>query len=330
MVTLKVIADHLNLSESTVSRVLNGRGRVSQATRDAVIAYAKEVDYHPNQLALGLKKQRANAVGVVLPDISNDYHVQFFRSVDQRLREAGKVTMLFDAQEDPAREEDFLSYLHSSVVDNLIVATSGSESYSRLPKALLDRIVFVDNRPVDETRDIMMIESDNFSAAEVLTEHVIDRGHPQVATVTGPLTESTARNRLDGVRATLKKHGLELREEWVFGTNFLYEEGYQAAKQMLSQPGRPTAVIAQNNVLAYAILRACEEQGLRVPDDVAVACFDHIDTYRFIRPEITSVVQPPANMAIEATNALLALEKDPKTPKKTVILRAEFREGETT
>lgn len=330
MATLRSIAEDLGLSESTVSRVLNGTGRISDETREAVLAYAHKVDYHPNRLARSLKNQRANAIGVVLPDVANEYYAHLFRHLDQILRKEGIVAMLFDSQEDPDREEEFLEFLHTSVVDNLIVATSGSYAYSKLPKNLLDKIVFVDNQPLNVSETITLIESDNVRSAQTLTNHLVEQGRRDIATITGPLTESSAQQRLLGLRLALNEHGLSLPDEHIVETSFLYTDGYAAAKELIARMPRPMAVIAQNNVLGYAAIRVCNEMGLDVPGDVAVACFDHIDTYGFIRPVVTSVVQPPEQLAAETASALLALIESPDSPRKTVILPAEFRQGETT
>lgn len=329
MATLSDIAAHFGLDESTVSRVLNNKGRVSAETRRRVLAYATEVNYHPNLLARGLKEQRSKTVGVLLPDITNEYYALLFKAIDAGMRSAGFTSILFNSNEEMAREQEFLGYLHSSQVDGMIVATSGSSAYDQLPDALLDRIVFVDNIPA-VTRPVRYVGSDNIASSGVLTEHLIGRGHRRVATLVGSLEESSARERLEGFQACLRHHRLPLPPTWIVRTNFLYEDGYRKAGDLLAARDRPTAVIAQNNVLAYAVIRVANEVGLRVPADLAVACFDHIDVYGFMRPVITTVLQPVDEIAAIACRELMdRIEGNPGAPGRT-MLPVQFRFGETT
>jgi LacI family transcriptional regulator len=329
MATLRDIADHFGLAESTVSRVLNNKGRVGAETRRRVLAYAAEVDYHPNLLARGLKEQRSNTVGVLMPDITNEYYSLMFKAIDGSMRSAHITSILFNTNEDMAREQEFLGYMHSSRVDGMVVATSGSSAYDHLPDALLDRIVFVDNIPA-VTRPVRYVGSDNVASSRELTEHLIARGHRRIATLVGSLAESSARERLEGFQACLHQHHLRLPAAWIAKTNFLYDDGYRKAGELLRAHDRPTAVIAQNNVLAYAVIRVANEVGLQVPGDLAVACFDHVDVYGFMRPVITTVLQPVDDIAQIACRELMdRIGGGPCTPGRT-MLPALFRLGETT
>lgn len=329
MATLSDIAAQLDLDESTVSRVLNSKGRVSAETRRRVLAYAAEVNYYPNLLARGLKEQRSRTVGVLLPDITNEYYALMFKAIDADMRTAGFTSILFNTNEDMAREKEFLGYLHSSQVDGLIAATSGSSAYDQLPDDLLDRIVFVDNIP-GVTRPVRYIGSDNVESSRELTEHLITRGHCRIATLVGSLAESSARERLEGFQACLGENGLPLPAAWIVRTNFLYDDGYRKAGELLASPDRPTAIIAQNNVLAYAVIRVANEVGLQVPADLAVACFDHIDVYGFMRPAITTMLQPVDEIAAIACRELVdRVQGNPGAPGRT-MLSVHFKSGETT
>ncbi len=329
MATLRDIADHFGLAESTVSRILNNKGRVSAETRRQVLAYAADVNYHPNLIARGLKQQRSNTVGVLVPDITNEYYALMFKAIDDGVRAAGFTSILFNTNEDMVREQEFLGYLHSARVDGMIVATSGSSAYDHLPAPLLDRIVFVDNIPA-VTRPVRYVGSDNVTSSRELAEHLIGRGHRRIATLVGSLAESSARERLEGFQACLRQHGLPLPPAWIVRTNFLYDDGYRKAGELLAERERPTAVIAQNNVLAYAVIRVAGEVGLRVPEDMAVACFDHVDVYGFMRPVITTMLQPMNDIAAIACRELVQrIDGGACAPGRT-MLPVEFRAGETT
>ncbi len=329
MATLRDIARQMGLSESTVSRVLNGKGRVSESTRTRVIGYADEVKYRPNQLAKSLKLQTANSVGVVVPDISNEFYALLFKEIDQRVGgDAGFTPILFNIGDDPRREATFVDHLRSSTVDGLVVATAGSDAYSSLPPELLQRIVFVDNLPL-AVEQCSFVGGDNIKSSYELTQHLIARGHTRIATVVGSAGESSARDRLEGFQQCLTDNGLSLPEGWIARTDFGYHDGYAKAKRLLTGQDRPTAIIAQNNVLAYATIRVARKRGLDVPADVAVACFDHLDTYGFMRPVITTMTQPLDRIAEVACDLLLkAIEGD--LPASRHFLPVAFTLGDTT
>lgn len=327
MTRLRDIADHLGLSESTVSRVLNGKGRVGATTRDRVLRYAEKIDYHPNQLAKGLKLQSAGSVGVVVPDISNEFYALLFKQIDSRLAPQGFTPILFNVGVDKAREARFMGHLRSSTVDSMIVATVGSDIYRTMSDSLLERIVFVDNIPacLDECS---FVGVDNVKSSFDLTQHLIDRGHERIATVIGSAGESSATDRLEGFERCLIANGVPLRKDWVARTNFQYQDGLEKAKALLRDSDGPTAVIAQNNVLAYATIRAARERFLKVPGDLAVACFDHIDTYGFMRPIITTMLQPIDEIAAVACDLVQSISTNRDYSR--YCLESVFRMGETT
>ncbi|MEA5118733.1 MAG: LacI family DNA-binding transcriptional regulator [Propionicimonas sp.] len=329
MLRLRDLAEQLDLSETTISRVLNGQGRVSDATRNRVLAHVERVGYRPNRLAMGLRLQRSCAVGVLLPDITNAFHSNLYRAIDGQLRAAGYSSILFDSCEDKRNEGEYVQYLQSSVIDGMIIATSGSDTYQTLEPDLLRRITFVDNRP-DITAPINYIGSENLEAADALTQHMIDRGHRELATLVGDLTESSARERFDGFVVCLERNGIALPDDWVVQTNFLYQDGYEKAHGLFGGPRRPTGIVAQNNVLAYAAVRVATELGMGVPQDVAIACFDHLDPYGFMRPVITSAVQSIPTIASKAVSCLLDQIEDRDTEPAETLVPVEFRAGDTT
>jgi len=330
MTTLRDIAEHFGLSDSTVSRILNGKGRASADTRSRVLEYAKQVHYHPNLLAKSLKNQQSNTIGVLLPDITNEYYALLFKAIEDRMRQHGLMAILFNSGEVQEREEAFLEYLYSAQIDGMIIATSGAPAYATLASELIERIVFVDNRPLAGSREVDYVGSDNVASSFLLTEHLINRGYGRIATLVGSLSESSAQERLEGFRNALSNHSIPQRDEWIVGTNFLYADGIAKAFELLSAKERPNAVIAQNNVLAYAAIRVAKSLGVEVPGDLAVCCFDHVDVYGFMRPVITSVVQPISLIAAAASDAWLARRADPSRPALSRLFSAEFRLGETT
>lgn len=328
MTTLRDIAQELGIAESTVSRVLNNKGRVGEATKQKVLAYVDKVQYHPNQMAKSLKMQSAHSLGVVVPDISNEFYALLFKEIDRLISVEGYTPILFDIGDDVEREEAFLAQLRSHTVDGLVVATSGSDAYRGLPESTMRRIVFVDNLPHGDP-ECSYVGADNVKSSYALTQHLVERGHTRIATVVGPAGESSALERLEGMQQCLTDNDLSLPADWIARTNFQYADGYAKATALLDRDDPPTAIIAQNNVLAYATIRVARSREMQVPRDLAVACFDHLDTYGFMRPVITSMVQPLDQIASKAWELLQAgiAGEHPHTLHR---FDASFQLGETT
>lgn len=329
MTTLRDIARHVGVSEATVSRVLNGKGRVSDEMRKVILEYARSVDYRPNRIARHLKEQSSRMVGVVVPDISNEFYSKLYQLCDSRLSRRGYTPILFNTGECLDREAGFIEHLRSAVVDGLIVATSGSSVYADLPESVIRRIVFVDNRP-DIDRAFAFAGSNNEEASFLLTKHFADRGIRRIATIMGPLGESSAQERLAGFERCISMLGLDVPDLWRVRTDFTYVDGMRKARELLSAPMRPQGIIAQNNVLAYAAIRVAREQGLRVPDNFAVACFDHIDTYGFMRPVITSMIQPLEDISTWACDRLLEQLESDGMELQQIEFTSAFQLGKTS
>jgi len=325
------IAKHLDVSTSTVSRALNNRGRLSQELRGKIIAYAAEVNYQPNAFALSLKNQHSNTIGIIIPDITNVYNSIFFKYVEEFIKPKGYRAILYNCDEKSTNEDQYVEYMLNSQVDGMIVASTGSSAWEILEEDLLNKVVFVDNLPQISKR-INFVGCDNEKAAYDLTEHLVKKGYTKIATLVGSIDESTAKDRLTGYLNCLRDNHLEINPEWIINTGFLYEDGYKKSQNLLSLANTPDSVLAQNNVLAYGILRAAQEVGLRIPEDMAIVCFDHIDLYGFMRPRFTSMMQPVYEIAEKASSMLLKkLNYSSKTYKNTqIILTADLSIGETS
>lgn len=304
-VQLKDIAKHLNISISTVSRVINGTGRVSKDTQARILKTIKELGYQPNEIARSLKRKSANTLGVIVPDLSNSFYAHVIKGVEQIAREHGHSVIVCNSGEDIAIEEDYVQLLLQKQVTGLVIATVGGnpELFEQYKNSGIP-FVFIDNLPLtNENFDVVTI--DNVKAAYDLARHLIEQGHERLAIITGPQNQSTAVERLQGFRSSLEDSGLVVREEWVGIGEFKRESGYRIMKQWLGQPELPTAVFAANDFLLYGAIQAILEQGLHVPRDIAAVCFDANDDTGLLRPQITSIVQPAHMIGSIAANIIM-------------------------
>lgn len=330
MIKLQDIADEFGISVSTVSRILNGKGRVTDELRGKVLAYAEEVQYTPNLIAKSLKFQTSKAIGLVVPDITNIYYVMLFRAIEKFARHNGYTVILFSSDNKGTIKDEFASQLQNSYVDGLIVATYGSKIWSKVETDVINKVVFVDNRPFLQKRKIDFIGCDNEESAYKLTSKMIQKNYKKIMTVTGPKQESSAQERLIGFKKAIEDHKLQNLMS-IVETSFLYEDAYKKIYKQFKTGNIPEAILAHNNVTAYAALRVANKFGIEVPKDLGIACYDHIDVYGFMEPKFTNMMQPVEEMGKIAAEVLLnKINTNLKDYEpQDIVLEHKFIKGET-
>lgn len=329
-ITMKIIARDLGLAESTISRAINNKGRINPETRQRILDYVRQLDYHPDETARGLKLQSNRIIGVLVPDSTNVYYSHLLKSVEAYATDRQYSVILCNSDEQVAKEDQYIDFLLANRVCGMIAASTGSSRWGEIDRQFLDKVVFVDNVPAVEV-PVDSVTTDNYQAAFELTEKLIRCGHTRIATLTGPVIESTAAERYRGFSDALARHGLEIQPDWVIHTNFLFEDSRAKADALFADSPPVTAVLAQNNVIAYAFWRAASDHGAVVPRDVSIACFDHIDPYGFMYPDFTAMQQPVARIGQLAAQVLMTKMENPKTVRKpqAVILPSAFHPGMT-
>lgn len=289
--TLKDIADYLNISTSTVSRALNHKGRMSKEMRRKILDTAKQLHYQPNEIARELKMQRSFTIGVIVPDVSNEFYARLLKSIDQELWNFGYSIIICDTDEKVEREQHYFELLKAKMVSGMIISSAGrGEIYDH--SAQLENCVFMDNEPGIEDQEYAFVGIDNQAAAYELTELLLDAGHSEIAIIIGDLIETTSSERLKGFQEALKTRGLAVPEDWIYKGNCRFESGYEAMKEIAAAKKRPTAILAHNNVEAYGVMVAAKECGIRIPDEISLVCFDDFTRGELMEPELTCIRQP--------------------------------------
>lgn len=291
-VKLKDIAGYLNVSVSTVSRVLTNKDRVDAETRKKVLDALEKFQYRPNEVARSLKSKTTKAIGLIVPDISNSFFSMVIKGVEGVARENGYHVILCNSDGDKGREEEYTGFLLQKQIAGLVIASVSKYAgfYEQYKRSGVP-IAFIDNLPsIEDNYDYVVI--DNARAGFELANHLIKLGHKKIAFISGSLEESSSNERLKGWERALRENNIPVRKKWTGIGDFKQESGYRIMQGFLKQEEIPTAVLAANNFLAYGAMRAITDAGRRVPEDMALVCFDAVDFTGLIKPQITSVVQP--------------------------------------
>lgn len=310
--TLKDVASRLNLSVSTVSRVVNGKGYVKEQTRQRVLECLEACNYVPNEVARSLQAQATMTIGVVVPDLCETYFSRIIKEIDRVVTEAGYMLMVTDTGESRSQERRYLDSLYQKRVDALVLSSIDVEDPNvQRYIATGTPVIFLDNMPHIEEKDLHYVMVDNQQASSLAVQTLIDRGHRQIALIVGAQDEPTGYERREGYCEALKKNQIPEDPALIQIGNFKKDGGYKCMQQLLqNRKEHPfTAVHVTSEMMTIGALQAIREAGLTVGEDIAVIGFDVHDDLGLANPTIACVCQPEAEVGRSIGRMLLQLLK---------------------
>ena len=299
------VAKLANVSKTTVSRVLNKRGYLSQETIDKVYDAMEKLNYQPNTVARQLYNKKTNIIGLLFPAVSNPFFGELVEELEKKLYSQGYKVIIGNSMNDPEKEKNYLNQLLSNQVDGLIVGTHNQniQQYQNenLPIVAIDRIM---------NQDIPVIESDNYSGGKQATERLIQKGAKKIIHTTGPDTLDTPANRRrEAYEETMTYHGLQ-PIHYSVDFNISYTEKTGIFNQIFIDHPDVDGVFASNDVDALLIMQIAKKFNKNIPEDLFIVGYDGSKIMRNMFPKLTTIVQPIeeiANKALEVLN--LRLEK---------------------
>ncbi len=302
---IKDIAEDAGVSIATVSRVLNVSQPVSKELRERVMSSVERLGYRPNVLARGLRLKRTFVIGVIVPTISNAYFTDIARAVEDVALEAGYVVTVVSSDQDLVKERRNVDVLRNRLVDGALVAVA--DRYRSDLSPFMDNqvpVVLIDRR-LEGCSACDSVTVDVRQGAYMAVEHMILRGYERIAMIGGPMSVSTAADKLDGYKQALADHGRPVDESLIYVGDYTEESGSDLARQMLRAPNPPQAVLVSNNLMTLGLVRVIKEYGLRVPHDLAFVSFDDSTWASLVTPPVSLVDQPTYQLGKAATELLL-------------------------
>ncbi|HZS48264.1 MAG TPA: LacI family DNA-binding transcriptional regulator [Blastocatellia bacterium] len=289
-VSLKMLADKLGLSTTTVSLVLNdspAASAIPQQTKDRVFAAAKFLNYRPNYLAKSLRAQRSFTVGVIVPELSDGYSAMVLSGVEDYLLKAGYFYFVASHRHQTKLIEEYPHMLFERRVEGLIVIDTPYTQNLQIPVVAISGSVNADG--------VTSIALDHEKAAMLALQHLKDFGHRRIAFIKGQTFSSDTAIRWKAITKAAKKLGLTIQSKLVSqleGNSPSPELGYVAAQGIIATGAPFTALFTFNDVSAIGAARALREAGLSVPEDVSIIGFDDVYSAAYQNPPLTTVRQP--------------------------------------
>lgn len=322
MANMKDIAKIAQVSLGTVSNVLNNSANVRGPLRKRVLDAVESLGYQPSQLARGLRRDKTNVIGMVIPDITNPFFPAVVRGAEDIAFASGYRMILCNTDNDHAKELTHLNELRTYLPAGLIVIpsnfsdlTAQAESYRRVGTG----VVCVDRLPRKWAGD--SVTANNEEGAFNATRHLIEMGHTRLAMIVGPLRLTNARDRLNGFKRALKEARIQVGPEHVQETTFDRQGGYSKTLLLLRLTPRPTAIFAGNDMIALGVLRAIREVGLRCPEDISVMGFDDLDFAEVTDPALSSVSQSGYQLGTTAAHMLIERLHGDTSPARHVVIK---------
>jgi DNA-binding LacI/PurR family transcriptional regulator len=329
--TIDEVARRAGVSITTVSRVLSASTHpVSEQTRRRVLEAARLCDYHPSAAARALSSRRSRCLGIAVPDLANPYYAEIVRPVQEEASARGYTVIHNDFQRDPDRLHGGLRLFCSHRTDGVLVAGGGSSQVLDLRPLERARIpVVVIGRHRSSAPSIRV---DNVAAGGLAAEHLIERGHREVAFLTGPPELTTVQDRLQGFRDACARAGATLR---VQPGDFKPLSGFEGTRRALREWPGVTAICAANDHMAVGAMAACWDAGVPIPAGVALVGFDDVPMAAYLRPALTTIAIPTHQLGVRSAGLLFSLIQGHAVPETTwievrLVARASSAAGGST
>lgn len=309
MSTMKEVATKAGVSKATVSRVLSGKGYVSEATKNAVYKAIEEAEYRPNLLARNLASSKSECIGMVVTNTlyNGSYFNELLSQAAQKLEDTGRQLILVDGKHSAEEEQQAIQFLLDLRCDAIII-------YPRfLTIDALDLVIEQSNKPVMVVnRKLRKHQShciccDHKGSSFNATQYLIEQGHREIAFITGSLDSPTAIERLSGYKQALNTFSIPVHDNLIVAGKWTPTSGAAALSQLIAGEIAFSAVLASNDEMAIGAMKTLSDARIPVPEKVSVIGFDNIPTAPFLQPALSSIKDPVRDMVNEVINRLISM-----------------------
>jgi DNA-binding LacI/PurR family transcriptional regulator len=325
---MKDVANHAGVSVATVSYVITGKSGVSDVVRKRVLKSIQELHYEINQVARGLKTQRTNTIGVILPDVTKLFFLNVLKGImETAAREQYNIT-IFSSNFDFEIERRLINTLCGYRVDGIILDSCVNRTYAHewtkgLQTGKRDIPPVVSLECLLDPNHVSSVVVNTRYLSGCLTQHLIDSGRRRIFFISGPVHIEYEYDHIEGYKDALKRNNLPVLDELMAAGDFMSKTAYDVTCGALEKGIQFDAIQASNDQAATGVIKALNEHGIAVPDDVAVCGYDNLFPSTLITPAITTISVPGYKMGVTAVEEALRRIWDRTAPPKQYLLEAE-------
>ena len=330
--TLKEIARRLNFSVSTVSRALHNHPSIGLRTTAQVQKLARELNYEPNQTALMFKQQKSNTIGVILPNLKEEFFSQAINAIEDVAKENNYSVLIGQSHDEVEREKQIITAMKNHRVDGMIVSISKhTDNYDHL--MIMDKynipIVFFDRVP--DLPSVHKVSSNIKAGTRQAIEFLINNGHKRIGVINGPEEMKSCKERTNAYMDVLKNKKIKLDLSLVVSTDLNQEKTFEAMEFLLALKKPPTAILTINDYVALDAIQYARKSKLKINKDICFVSYANLPITNYLEhPPLASVEQYPYKQAKKATEILFNLFETQKSesPTKEMAYQNIVMEGE--
>lgn len=320
-VTIKEVAKKAGVSIGTVSRVINGAKDVKEKNRIKVEAAIEELNFRPNHYAKNLKSNKSNLIGIIVPDLTDEFFLFLTNGIEQAATHEGYLVVVLTSKGNAELEKKYIEFLWEKRVDGIVITSAGGNEDILLP--IRDKgtpVVFVDRKPQSHLFDSVYV--DKRHGAYLATSYLIECGHRKIALATGPKELVTNADRFSGFIQALYDHNIPIQNEYIRFGSFTEESGLEFMHWFtsLSVEERPTAVLSGSTVITYGCLYGAIRLGVSIPDDLSMISYGSLGMEELINPKITYIHQMSTEVSEITSKLILEKIKTPLSHAQQTVL----------
>ena len=328
--TIKEIARKLNISVSTVSRALHDHPSIGLRTKTAVKNMAAALNYEPNQTAIFFKKGKTFTLGIVLPNLAEEFFSSCINGIEQVAMQNNYIALVGQSHDSLETERKIVETMKNHRVDGILASISKNTTdinHFRQMQQYDIPVVFFDRVP--DVADIHSVRCNLYDSSVEAVEFLIKQGHQRIGYIQGPPTLTIKNERLDGYHAALKKHKLEMDDSLIVHTDLSEAGTDEAFDRLMALKKKPSAILVFNDYVALDAIRYARGKKLRINKDISFVSYANLPVTRYVDfPPLASVEQFPAEQGTRATELLFKLihqkSSDQELPFENVVLQSKL------
>ena len=316
-ISIKDISEKTGVSIATVSRVINHNGRFSRETEERVLRVIREYDYQPNMIAKGLRQQKTTNVGILVPDIKNEFFAKLVYAIESNLYKKGYYAFVCNTDEDEAIERNQIERLLMQKVCGLVCISGTADQAAAKTDTV--PMVYIDRFPKENTGNASLVTSDNVHGGFLAGRELLECGVKKPLFIGSHREVSAYAERETGFKQALAEAGMVPEEDQILRLkNLHYQDAYEAMGRFLDQGGRCDGIFAASDWLALGSYMALTEHGIRIPQEVKLVGYDDISLTVFNALPLTTVHQDIEAMGAAAAEQLLRAVEGEESRTETV------------
>lgn len=329
-VTVKTLAQELNISIATVSKALNDSYEISQETKQKVWDLAKKLKYERNPSASNLRSNKTKTIAVIVPEIANNFFSLAINGIEEIARKRDYHVLIYQTHENSEIEIAFTDSLLSGRVDGILISVTSSTVNSEHFRELVKRIPVVFFDRTIEDIDAVKITTDDYESAYNATEHLIENGCKKIAYLYALNNLTTGKRRLSGYQNALKAHDLAFNDNLIVNYDNNIDTNYENIRNLITKQ-KPDAIISSIEELALPCYYVCRSLNLTIPKDLKIISFSNLGTAPLLNPSLTTVTQPAFEIGREAAGFLFKiLDNKPFDTDEIPILKSVLIKRESS